>query len=450
MSLGVLTLVIILSLLATLLTGLPVAFCLFGLSALFIIIFLDPSQLVITTLAVFGTGTKEIFIAIPLFIFMACILQYSGMVSALYETMYKWFAGLRGGLAMGTVFMCTLIAAMTGLGATGVVTMGLLAYPEMMKKGYDKQIALGCIPSGGSLGPLIPPSTIMIIIAGFAQISVGKMFMGGVFPGLFMSFLFISYIAIRCWRRPELAPALLPEERANWREKLASLRGVILPILLIIAVLGSIYTGAATPTEAAGVGAFGALICAAIYRQLNLKNLKEAVFLTLKVNSMVMWLVVGGTAFASLVGMTGVRHFIAESMLGLDVAPIVIIIIMQLIGIIMGMFMDQAAISIICIPIFVPIVIELGFDPLWFCLVFTINMIIGYISPPFGVNLFYTKGITPPDVTMAEIYRSVLPYFGLMIVVLIVGLVWPPLLMWLPSTMAQISFTDTPSSIAMK
>lgn len=437
MSTGAMAIVLIVTLLATLLTGLPVAFSLFGLAALFILVLMGPSQLVVTSLAIFSVGTQEIYIAIPLFIFMACVLQNSGMATALYDVMYKWFAGLRGGLAMGTIAMCTLIAAMTGLGATGVVTMGLLAYPEMTKRGYDRSIALGCIPSGGALGPLIPPSTIMIIIAGFGQLSVGRMFMGGVFPGLLMSFLFMVYIAIRCYIQSRLAPALPKEERATWKEKFLSLKGVILPVILIILVLGSIYTGAATPTEAAGVGAFGALICAAIYHQLNLKNLKDAVFSTFKINAMVMWLVVGGSAFASLIGMTGVRHFISQTMLGMDVSPWVIIILMQIIGLIMGMFMDQAAISIITIPIFMPIVQQLGFDPLWFALVYTINMIVGYISPPFGVTLFYTKGIVPADVTMGEIYRSALPYCGIMILVLIISLVWPPLVIWLPSMMIK-------------
>jgi len=263
------------------------------------------------------------------------------------------------------------------------------------------------------------------------------MFIGGVFPGLLMSFLFIVYIAIRCYRNPHMAPALPVEERAAWREKFISLRGVILPVMLVILVLGSIYTGAATPTEAAGVGAFGAFICAAVNRQLNWQNTKTAVLRTLQTTSMVLWLVIGGQAFATLLGMTGVRHFIEESLLGAQLAPIVVIIIMMVIGLILGMFMDASAIIIICIPMFMPVVIGLGFDTLWFAILFTINVIIGYISPPFGANLFFTKGIVPPDVTMGDIYRSVIPYNLLMLVVLAVSILWPPLLTWLPNQMIK-------------
>jgi tripartite ATP-independent transporter DctM subunit len=365
---------------------------------------------------------------------MANVLQFSGIVSALYTMMHKWFSGLRGGLAIGTVATCTLLAAMTGIGATGVVTMGLTAYPEMTKRGYDKSIAIGCIPPAGALGPLIPPSALMIIIGGLSALSVGRLFIGGVFPGLIMSGFFIAYIIVICWRKPHLAPALPPEERATWREKLVSLREVVLPMLLIVGVLGSIYTGAATPIEAGGVGALGALICAAIYRTLNWKNIREAIHSTLRVTCMVLWLLIGGASFASFLCASGVSHFIAEVFIGIP-SPMVVVIIMMIIALIMGMFMDGSAITMICIPIFMPIVRELGVDPLWFALLFTINMIIGYVTPPFGMNLFYLKGLVPPDITMMDIYRSVLPFVVVMVITLILCFVFPDILTWLPAKM---------------
>lgn len=437
MNIALMTAIILVSLLAMLLMGLPVAFSLTGLFIIFTLVFLGPKALYAGYAAALHTATNDILIAAPLFIFMATLLQYSGVASRLYDMMYKWFAGLRGGLAIGTVFMCTLIAAMTGLGGTGVVTMGYLAYPEMEKRGYNKAISLGCIPAGGALGPLIPPSVIMIVLGSFASLSVGRLFMGGLFPGLLMSFLFIVYIGIRCWRNPALAPALAPNERATWGEKMISLRGVILPIILIFLVLGTIYLGVATPSEAGGVGAFGALVCAAIYRQLNWKNLKEAVFTAIKVNAMVMWIVIGGHCFASLVVRTGISHFMSDTILGMGVSPMIILITMMIIALIMGMFIDSIPIIMICIPIFVPIILELGIDPLWFALLFTISLIVGYISPPFGMNLFYTKGIVPEHVAMGDIYRSVLPYVGLMLIVLIVSLLFPPLLLWLPGMMIK-------------
>jgi len=437
MSVALITAIIIVSFLVMILLGLPVAFCLIGASIMFAALFIDPKVLYTAYSNAFKVMTLDIFVAVPLFVFMATVLQYSGLASALYDMMYKWFAGLRGGLAIGTIVLCTLIAAMTGLGGTGVVTIGFLAFPEMEKRGYSRSISLGCIPPGGALGPLIPPSVLMIIIGGFAQLSVGRLFMGGVFPGLLMSFFFVMYIGIRAWLQPKLAPALPPEERATWREKFISLRGVIPAIVLILIVLGTIYTGVCTPTEAGGIGAFGALICAVIYRQFNWRNIKNACLTALKVNAMVMWLLIGGSTFAALLTMTGVSRFISSFIVGMTVSPMVILAIMMLIALFLGMLMDGSAVTMILIPIFMPVVFALGIDPLWFALLFTINMIIGYVSPPFGMNLFYTKGIVPPDVTMAEIYRSVLPYTVLMLIVLAISIFYPPLLLWLPSTMIR-------------
>jgi len=437
MNIELLTILIIVSFLVLLALGLPVAFCLLGLSMMLTATFIGPMQAQVAYTAIFHTITLDIYIAIPLFIFMAAVLQNSGIGTALYDVMYKWFAGLRGGLAIGSVVIATLIAAMTGLGGTDVVIMGMLAYPEMKKRGYEKSIAIGCIPAGGALGPHIPPSVLMILIGGLASLSVGRLFMGGLFPGLLMSFLFIAYIGIRCWRQPHLAPALPIEERAAWRDKFVSLRGVVLPIILIFSVLGTIYLGVCTPSEAGGVGAFGALICAAVHRQLNWQNLKEMTFTALRVTCMVMWLLMGGTFFASFLTMTGVSHFISGTIVGMEVSPIVVVVVMMIIALVMGMFMDGAAITMVCIPIFMPVIFEIGIDPLWFALLFTINMIIGYISPPFGMNVFYTKGILPSDVTMGDIYRSVIPYTLLMLIVLIVAIIFPPLLLWLPNMMIK-------------
>lgn len=236
-------LIIIVVFVVLLVMRLPVAFCLIGLSTMFMLLFLDPRMLHSVYSGAVDVATKDIYVAVPTFAFMAAVLQFSGIAERLHDMMYKWFAGLRGGLAIGTIAICTLIAAITGIGATGIVTAGLLAYPEMTKRGYDRSISLGCIMAGGALGPLIPPSVIMIIVGGFAKVSIGKLFTGGVFPGLLMSFLFILYIGARFFLRSELAPALQLEERATWKERFVSLRWVVAPIILIFAVLGGIYSG---------------------------------------------------------------------------------------------------------------------------------------------------------------------------------------------------------------
>ncbi len=435
MSIGLISLLIMLSLFAALLAGLPVFFSLFGVAMVFTLIFLGPPGLFLAFTTTFVTVLKEIYIAVPLFIFMAVVLEVSGIGGALYDTMYKWMGPINGGLAVGTVLASTIIAAMTGIGGTAVVIMGLLALPEMLKRGYDKSLVLGSIPAGGALGPLIPPSILMVIIGGFGSLSVGRLFLGGLFPGLLMSFLFCMYILIRAFLKPELAPAIPPQERATWQQKFSSLTAVILPIFVIFAVLGTIYLGIATPTEAAGLGAMGAIISAAVYRNLNWQNLRKALMTSFRINAMVMSLIIGGTALASILTAVGASKFIGGIISGLPVAPTVIIIIMLIIGLVLGMFMDGAAVVMISIPIFFPVISSLGVDLLWFAVLYTICMIIGYISPPFGMNLFYLKGLAPKDVSMMDIYRASLPFVAIGIITMFAALAFPGMITWLPSLM---------------
>jgi len=437
MSIGMISLIIVVSLLLLVATGFPVAFCLLAVSVAGIIIWVRPEALTALSSVTLSSTTTDYFIALPMFIFMAAILQVSGIGTALYEVMYKWMAGLRGGLAMGTVLISTVIAGMSGAAATSTVTMGLLAYPEMRDRGYNKGISIGCISAGGCLGPLIPPSIPMIIVAGLGSISIGKLFMAGVFPGLLVSFSFITYIAIRCFYNRTLGPSIPTAERVNWRQKLSVLRKVLLPLSLIILVLGAIYTGICTPSEAGGVGAFGALICAGIYRNLNWQNMKKALLIALKANAMVFWLIIGGCCFSSMLGLTGVKEFISEILTGVSASRWVILTIMLVIVYLMGMLMDATAIAIICIPLFIPIVRELGFDPLWFGLIFTMDMIIGYITPPFGIDAFYFKGLGHPGVTMLDIYKSVLPFVIIITMVWVVCIIFPAISTWLPGTMVK-------------
>jgi tripartite ATP-independent transporter DctM subunit len=409
MSIEIITVIVTVSLLVLIATGFPVAFSLLTIAVAGIVVWVGPVSLTSLASVALVSTTTDYFIALPMFIFMATVLQVSGIGSALYETMYKWMAGLKGGLAMGT----------------------------MRKRGYSKDMAIGGITAGGCLGPLIPPSIPMILVAGFSSISIGKLFIAGIFPGLLTSFLFIAYIGIRCLRNQFLGPPIPFAERANWREKFISLRGVLLPILLIILVLGAIYTGIATPSEAGGVGAFGALICAAVYRNLNWKNLKQALVTSLRLNAMIFWIIIGGSAFSTMLSLTGVRDFVTEVVVGMSASRWAVLILMLVIIYIMGMFMDATAIAIITVPIYAPIVRELGFDMLWFGLILTMDMLIGYITPPFGVNLFYFKGLRHPGVTMGDIYRSVLPFVVLITIAWIICIVFPPIALWLPGQMIK-------------
>jgi tripartite ATP-independent transporter DctM subunit len=421
------------SLLLLLVTGLPVAFALTGLSALLLYFFLGPSALLIIVGSAFKQIGTEVFLAIPLFVLMAAVLQFSGIASSLYKTMHIWMGPLKGGLAIGTIFICAIIDALSGIGATATTTMGLIALPEMLKRGYNRHMAVGIITVGGALGPLIPPSVLMIIVGGYAQLSVGKLFLGGVIPGVLIAFAYALYMGIRCVIRPQDGPAISPTERGTLREKIVHLKYIILPLGLIFFIMGGIYSGIFTPTEAAGFGALGAVIIAVAYGKFTLSNMLGALKLSMKVTCMIMWLVVGGGCYSALVTVTGTGNLVLDVLSNLPFGSNGIIIVMLAIALIMGMFIDPVAISMICIPIFVPVINAMGIDMLWFMLLFVIAVVIGYITPPFGLNIFYMKGVAPDDITIMDIYRGVMPFTLVKIACLFICMVFPGILTFLPN-----------------
>jgi len=437
MSIELMTLLLFGSLFLLLVVGMPVAFALAGATIVYGYILLGPKAFYILTTQIYGSMLDEILLAIPLFFLMAHVLQHSGLADELYGTIHQWLGGLNGGLAMGTVIICTLFAAMSGISGAATVAMGLIALPAMLKRNYDKRIAVGCIAAGGVLGILIPPSVIMILYAMISRESVGGMFFGGVIPGLVLSGLFIIYIGIRSTLQPHLGPPVPLEERANLKQRIISLKAVVLPIALVVLVLGSIYTGAATPTEAAGVGAIGAFVCAIIYRRLNWRVLIDIVRGTFKVTGMVMWIVAAAAAFTGLYIALGAQALIIEVVTGLPVNPWAILIGIQVVLFLFGMIMDDFAIVMLCAPIFVPIVRTLGFDTLWFGILFIVNMQMAFLTPPFGYNLFYLRGVAPKGVTMGDIYRSIIPFVGLQAFGLALVMIFPRLALWLPSMMIK-------------
>jgi len=433
MSIELITVLLFTTMIVLLALGLPLAFALGGTGIIFIWIFEGPIFFLNAATTVVGQMRTFVLIAIPLFILMAMILERAGIADELYDLMYRWMGPLRGGLAMGTVVICTIFAAMAGISGAATVTMGVIALPSMLKRKYNKHIAVGCIAAGGALGVLIPPSVMMIIYALFAEESVGRLFAGGVFPGLVLSSLFILYIGIRSYLQPDLCPALPPEHRATWKEKFTSLRAVILPILLVVAVLGSIFGGVATPTEAAAVGAVGAFICSLILRRFTWKRLWEASIRTMRLTSMILWIVVGATIFVHIYTAVGAQELVKNIIVALPVAPIVILIGIQFTFFIMGMFLDPTGIVMLTAPIFVPVAEHLGWDPIWFGILYAVNMEMGFLTPPFGVNLFYLKGIVPKDVSMADIYRAIVPFVGLQAIGLAIVILFPQIAIWLPN-----------------
>jgi tripartite ATP-independent transporter DctM subunit len=432
MSIEILTILLFLSLMFLLTTGLQIVFVLGSVSIIFAYFLMGPNILGMVQSSMSKVMNMYTMLAIPLFVFMGSFLERSGVADDLYATMHKWIGSLKGGLAAGTVMICTLFAAMTGVSAAGVVTMGMIALPAMRKRNYDKNLSVGCIAAGGGLGQLIPPSTLMIVWALWAGESVGQMFIGGIIPGLILSSLYISYIFIRCGLHPEMGPPAPIEERTNWREKILSLRSVFLPLLIIIGVLGSIFAGIATPTEAAAVGSLLSMISTLIYRRFNWKNLSYALISTLRTTCMVTWIIAAGGLFASTFAAMGAQEFISTTVSGLGINRWFILIGMQVIYIVLGCLMEQGAIMMLTIPIFVPIVASLGFNTLWFGVLFIINMEMGLLTPPFGLNLFYIRGIVSEDISMMDIYRSVIPFICLQSIGLAICMIFPQTITFLP------------------
>lgn len=432
------TILLFASLLLVLALGLPVAFCFGGIAIIFVLWQWGPKALYMLATTTFGEWTNYILIAIPLFILMAHFLERSGIADDLYEAMYRWLGPLHGGLAMGTVVICTIFAAMSGISGVATVTMGLIALPSMLKRRYDKSIAVGCISAGGTLGILIPPSVLMIVYAHLTGESVGALFMGGVFPGLIISALFIGYIGIKCALHPHLGPPVPKEERTfNMRQKLASLKAIVFPAFLIVLVLGLIYAGVTTATEAAGVGAFGALVGVLIHRRFSLKMLNDSLMGTLRITCMVMWILIGAKAFTHVYTAIGAPEFVHGLVSGWQLNRWLILIAMQGVLFILGMFMDPAGIIMICTPVFVPVIKSLGFNPVWFGILFTINMEMGYITPPFGFNLFYMRSLVPKEITMMDVYKSIVPFVFLEMIGLALVMIFPQIALWLPSTMIK-------------
>jgi len=435
-SLGVILLLTFGALLIVFASGLPLAFGLGGMAMAFGLVFWGPQSTFLTIQAAYGTMLSFVLLAVPLFIFMGNVLGKSGIADELYKAMHLWMGPVRGGLAIGSVLICTAMAAMVGLVAPGVVTLGVVGIPSMLKRKYQPEIITGSIMAGGSLGALIPPSIVMMIYSLISRQSVGQLFMGGVIPGLILSTFYCSYIAIRSYLQPDLAPALPPEERGTIRGKVIATRSVVLPIFIIIAVLGSIFLGIATPTEAAAVGSVAALVAAAFHRKLTWAVLKDATYSTCLLSGMVMWIVLGASVFSRYFFSVGGADLIA-GLLTLEVNRWIIVIAMQVSLIFMGMVMDDVAMLMIAGPIYTPIILALGFDPIWFGILFIINLQIAYLTPPFGYALFYMRGVAPESITMGQIYRSIIPFVILQIIGLGIVMVFPQLALWLPSLMLR-------------
>lgn len=418
-----------------LLAGLPVAFVLGGLSVLFTVLFWDSNALVVVVLQIFDTMHSEALLSIPLYICMAMILQRSDVIRDLYTAMELWFGRVRGGLAIGTVVICLVMAAMTGVVGAAVTAMGILALPEMLKRGYDPRLSTGTICASGTLGILIPPSVLTIVYSVTAQVSIGKMLIAGIVPGLLLGSLYIAYILIIGYLKPEMIPARDDGTRPSWAEKFAALKTLILPAMIIVMVLGSIFFGVATPTEAAAVGVLGAVIAALMRGNLNRAMLYDCAMGTLKTTGMILWITLGAKAYVAIFTSLGGADTLFALLEGLDANPYVVLAVMMLILIFLGTVLDEIGIILLTVPVFLPVIQFYGFDQIWFGVLFALTIQMGYISPPFGYTLFYIKGTLPKSISMATVYRGILPFFLLQVLGLLICAALPDLVTWLPERM---------------
>jgi tripartite ATP-independent transporter DctM subunit len=413
--------------------GLHIAFSLYAIGLGFAYFLWGAAGMNTVVMAIWGMMNNFPLIAIPLFIFMAMILEKSDLVGDIYDCFYKWSGAMRGGLAIATVFVGAIIGAVSGVVAAGVIGLGVIAQPQMARFKYNQGVNLGSILSGGTLGQIIPPSLVMIVYSAVTGQSVGKLFAAGVSAGLLLVLLFSLYIIIRSYLQRDFCPPLPVEERVGWAEKFASLRVLILPGILIVGTVGSILSGLATPTEGAGVGAFGAILFSIVTGRFKMPVLKSSLIETLKVSSMIAWMIGGAASFSAVFAAVGGNRVVVNIAMNMPGGEWGVLLLAIAFIFFLGMFLETIAIIMLAAPILSPIIVQLGFDPLWWAIIFMTLLQAAYITPPFGVALFYLKGVTPPHIRLTDIYWASLPFIGLQMFAVLLIVMFPMLGLWLPS-----------------
>lgn len=419
-------------------TGFPVAFVMLGSSLIVGFLGAGDAFFHMLVLRFFETMHNYILVAIILFVFMGIMLERSGAAEKLFSSLHLLLGGLRGGLALAVVAVCTIMAAATGIMGAPVIIMGLFALPHMLSRNYDPALSCGTICAGGTLGILIPPSIMLIVYGPMAGLSVGRLFMAAIVPGLILAGLYALYIVLLCFFKPQLGPALSKEQRQVRMSKklLMVLTSLVPTLLLIVSVLGTIFFGVAAPTEAAAVGAFVSVLLTWAYGNLSWKTMKDAFIQTTIVSSMVLLIVAAAFVFTGTFMLLGGGFIVKELLLNLPVGPWGILIIMMAVFFAFGLFMEWVGIVPILVPIFTPVLEQLGFDPLWTAMLFCVAMQTSFLTPPMAPALFYIKGVAPPQIRFGpHIIRGVLPFIGIQILGLALLAAWPDLVLWLPDLM---------------
>lgn len=413
--------------------GLPLAFVTGSVAVTVGLLMFGPVVLGLIGSRIYSFMSEYVLVAVPMFILMASLMERTGVARDLFKAMHVWAGGLKGGLAVQTLFAAMIMAAMTGIIGGEIVLLGMIALPQMLRLGYQKNIAVGTICAGGSLGTMIPPSIVLIIYGLTANVPIGDLFVATIIPGFLLAALYLAYILIRCAIDPTLGPpAPLEERQISLAQKLALVKNLVLPLMVAVCVLGSIYTGIASVSEAAGMGVVGTIIAAFVRKELTWKIMRGSLLQTMNTCGMLLWLTFGATALIGVYNLMGGTQFVKSVVTGLELAPIGVILIMMGILVVMGLFMDWVGILLLTVPIFVPVITALGYDPVWFGVLFCMNMQVSYLSPPFGPAAFYLKGVAPPEISLQDIFAGLWPFIILQLIGLLMVLCVPGIALWLP------------------
>lgn len=434
------SLVLFATVFGVLLLGFPVAFTLGGVSLIFGYFTFGMGFFQLLPLRIWGTMENLVLIAVPLFVFMGMMFEKSGLAEELLETMAMLFGKLRGGLAISVIVVGAVLAASTGIVGATVVTMGLLSLPTMLKRGYSPELSTGTICAAGTLGQIIPPSIVLVLLGSVLNVPIGDMFIGAIIPGMILVGLYILWIVLVAFFRPQSAPAMPAEELADFRKAgmyKKIFRAFLLPFFLIVAVLGSIFAGIASPTEAAAVGAMGATLLTIWQKKFNLQTLREVMRGTTTLTCMVFILIVGATAFGLVFRGMGGDRYITDLIMGAGIEPHHFLLIVMLVIFVAGFFIDFIEITFIIVPVVAPIFQQMGIDLLWIGILIAMNLQTSFLTPPFGFSLFYLKGVAPPEITTTQIYKGIIPYVGIQLICLLIVVIWPETVTWLPKYMAH-------------
>lgn len=414
-------------------TGRHIPFVIGGVASLFSIFLWGKGALDMIYFSSYGVTSWYMLVSIPMFVFMGLTLSRSGEADKLFHAVQLFMGPMHGGLGIGTIGICCLVAAMSGTCTAATVTAGTIALPAMLKRGYDKKMVTGLVQAGGSLGFLIPPSIVFILYGVIARVSIGHLWVAGVIPGLLLASMYIAYIAIKCGLNPKMGPGLPKDQLASWKEKFIAIKAGIAPVLLIFLVLGLLILGVTTIVESSAIGAIGALIVMILNKKFNKKLLNQILDETTKVTAMIMWIFLSAILFGAIFNGLNAIDAVRNILLAVGGSnKWVTMIIIQISFFILGTFLDDTALLIIVAPLYIPVVKSLGFDLVWFGVLYVVNMQMAFITPPFGYTLFIMKGIAPKEITLSDIYQSIIPYLFIQALCLAILMFFPIISLWLP------------------